>query len=120
MEEQNKNLGGRPPRVLTNDEIAQVEALAAVLSIEQIADYLGISKVTFYEIMKRDIQVSERYKKGKAIAIKNVGGGLLEKAINGDTSSAIFYLKTQAGWRETVANEHTFPEPRKLKDFYED
>ena len=110
---------GRPPRVLTDDEIAQVEALAAVLNLDQIADFLDVARSTFQEILKRDERVSGRYKKGKAKSILNVGNGLLEKAINGDTASAIFYLKTQAGWKETQVQEHTLTAPRTLKDFYE-
>ena len=50
--------------------------------------------------MERDPAVYERYKKGKARAIGAVAQGLLKKARDGDTTSAIFYLKTQAGWKE--------------------
>ena len=92
---------GRPRKTLDQKQVAEIETLAAVLSIEQIADYLGMSKVTFYEIMDRQPEVSERYKRGKAKAIGSVAQGLLQKARSGDTTSAIFYLKTQAGWRET-------------------
>lgn len=98
--EKKKNKGGRPPRFLTPEQVSQVEALASVLSIEQVADYLGMSKTTFYAIMERDPAVCERYKKGKARAIGAVAQGLLKKARDGDTTSAIFYLKTQAGWKE--------------------
>jgi len=90
----------RPRKTLTEEQIVQVESLGAVLSIEQIADYFGMSKVTFYEIMERQPEVSVRYKKGKSKAIGTVAQGLLKKARDGDTASAIFYLKTQAGWRE--------------------
>jgi hypothetical protein len=102
-----KNKGGRPARKLDAEQIAQVEALGAVLSIEQIADYFGIAKVTFYAIMDRQPEVSERYKKGKARAISSVANGLLQKAQSGDTASAIFYLKTQAGWKETQHIDQT-------------
>lgn len=98
--EKKKNKGGRPPRSLTPEQVSQVEALASVLSLEQVADYLGMSKTTFYAIMERDPAVCERYKKGKARAIGAVAQGLLKKARDGDTTSAIFYLKTQAGWKE--------------------
>lgn len=100
--EKKKNKGGRPPRSLTPEQVSQVEALASVLSLEQVADYLGMSKTTFYAIMERDPAVCERYKKGKARAIGAVAQGLLKKARDGDTTSAIFYLKTQAGWKEGV------------------
>ena len=96
-----------PPkaRVLTEDELVQVQALASVLSSEQIADYFGIARATFYNIMARQEEVSRRYKKGRAKAIGSVAKGLLQKAHSGDTTSAIFYLKTQAGWREKGGSE---------------
>lgn len=51
--------GGRPEIALTPDEVTQVEALAAVLNAEQIADYFRIGRTTFYEIMKRQPEVAE-------------------------------------------------------------
>jgi len=98
------------PRILNNDEMAQVEALASVLSTEQIADYLGIGRTTFYTIMDRQPAVSERYKRGRAKAIGSVSQSLIKKAIAGDNTAAIFYLKTQAGWKDTSAIEHTSPD----------
>jgi hypothetical protein len=101
------NKGGRPAITLTEEQIAQTEALGAVLSIEQIADYFGIGKTTFYAIMERQPEVSERYKRGKAKAISAVAQGLLQQARDGNTTAAMFYLKTQAGWRETQNIDHT-------------
>ena len=98
---------GRTAKTLTADQRAQVEALAAYLSQDQIADYFGISRPTFAAMIERDNDISLRYKKGKAKAIGLVAQGLLQKARNGDTASAIFYLKTQAGWKETNVQEHT-------------
>jgi len=96
---------GRKPKTLDDDQRAQVEALAAYLTQEQIADYFGITRPTFAAMIERDDDISLRYKRGKAKAIGTVAQGLLQKARNGDTTSAIFYLKTQAGWRETTKIE---------------
>ena len=98
---------GRKPKELTEEQTVQVEALAAYLTQEQIADYFGISDRTFREMMGRDPSISSAYKRGKAKAIGTVAQGLLQKARAGDTASAIFYLKTQAGWRETQQIDHT-------------
>ena len=95
-----KNKGGRPMVVLTDKQKAEVQTLAAVLTQEQIADYLGISRSTFYQILERDEEVSAQYKKGKAKAVGSVAQSLVQKALAGDTASAIFFLKTQAGWKE--------------------
>ena len=98
---------GRPAIILTPDQVREVETLAALLSQDQIADYFGIARNTFRAICDRDPEVLERYKKGKAKAIAHVANGLLQKARAGDTTSAIFYLKTQAGWRERAEIEHS-------------
>lgn len=105
-----KNKGGRPPKVLDTEQAAQVESLASVLSIEQIADYFGIDKTTFYEIMERQPEVSQRYKKGKSRAIGSVANSLLTQAREGNITAAIFYLKTQARWKETQGIEHSNPD----------
>ena len=91
----------RPFIVLNEDQCREVETLAALLTQDQIADYLGISRRTFHAICARDEEVAAHYKRGKAKAIAHVANGLLQKARAGDTTSSIFYLKTQAGWRET-------------------
>ena len=56
---------------------------------------------------QRQPEVYERYKKGKAKAIQKMAGGLIEQAVSGNTAAAIFYLKTQAGWKDTTAAEET-------------
>lgn len=97
----------RKPKTLTDEERAQVEALAAYLSQEQIADYLGIGKTTWFAILDRDPDISERYKRGKARAIGKIAQSLIKQAMDGDKVAAMFYLKTQAGWRETQGHDHT-------------
>ena len=96
---------GRRPLTLTDAQKAEVETLAAVLTTEQIADFFGIGRTTFWSMMQRDEEIAERYKKGKARAIGAIAQGLIAKARGGDTTSMIFYLKTQAGWRETASLE---------------
>lgn len=98
---------GRPPITLSDAQTLEVETLAALLNQDQIADYFGICRNTFRAICERDPEVGARYKRGKAKAIAHVANGLLQKARSGDTTSSIFYLKTQAGWRETATLEHT-------------
>jgi hypothetical protein len=95
----------RPTITLTDDQVREVETLAALLNQDQIADYFGISRTTFKAIRERDAEVAVRYKRGKARAIAHVANGLLQKARAGDTTSSIFYLKTQAGWREQAPPE---------------
>jgi hypothetical protein len=97
----------RVAKTLTPQQMGEVETLAAVLTSEQIADYFGVGRQTFYDMMARDEEIAVRYKKGKARAIGAIAQGLITKARAGDTTSMIFFLKTQAGWRETAAVEHS-------------
>ncbi|WP_287432361.1 hypothetical protein [Maritimibacter sp.] len=99
----------RPRIVLTEDQCREVETLAALLNQDQIADYFGIARNTFRAICERDEEVLARYKRGKAKAIAHVANGLLQKARAGDTTSSIFYLKTQAGWRDQPVREAVSP-----------
>ena len=99
----------RPTKTLTDAQKAEVETLAAVLTTDQIADFFGIGRRTFWSMMARDDEIAARYKKGKARAIGAIAQGLIAKARGGDTASMIFYLKTQAGWRETTAVEVSGP-----------
>lgn len=100
--------GGRPLIELSQEDRVQVEALAAYLNQEQIADYLGISQDTFQRIMKRDDEAGIRYRRGKAKAIGAIAQSLVSKARGGEARSQEFYLRTQAGWNETV--QHTSPD----------
>ena len=93
------------PRRFTKKELAQVEALASVLTSDQIADYFGIGRTTFYQIMDRQPTVSVRYRLGRAKAIGSIAKNLVTKAMGGDIRAQEFYLKTQAGWKETSAVE---------------
>lgn len=96
-----KNKGGRPAFTFNDEQIIQIEALGAVLSLTQIADYFGIALNTFHAACERQPEVLERYKRGQAKAIGSVAQNLLMQAREGNLTAAIFYLKTRAGWRET-------------------
>jgi hypothetical protein len=93
---------GRPLATLTDAQRSEVETLAAVLTAEQTADFLGIGRTTFFAMLNRDPDLSERYKRGKARAVGAVAQSLVTKARGGNVTAMIFYLKTQGGWRETV------------------
>ena len=101
----------------TDEQIIQVEALAACLSLEQVADYFGITKMTFYALMDRNPEILLRYKKGKAVAIQEVAQGLIAQAKGGDKVCQMFFLKTQAGWREQDFNTETDKTASAASDF---
>lgn len=92
--------GGMPTIVFDEEQIVQVEKLAAVLSKNQLSDYFGIHDDTFRAIEKRQPEVKLAFNRGKAKAIESVASNLVNQAKNGNMAAAIFYLKTQAGWSE--------------------
>ena len=92
--------GGRPPVVFDEHQIKLVESLASVLSKKQLADYFAVSETTLRAIEARQPEVSDAYKKGKSKAIAGIASNLISQARKGNMTAAIFYLKTQAGWRE--------------------
>lgn len=95
-----KNLGGRPMIVLTEEQKEKLTWMAPYLTTDMIADSLKIPRSTFFEILKRDEEVAGLYKKFKSDKVAEVASNLVNKAIGGDTTAAIFFLKTQAGWSE--------------------
>jgi len=103
--------GGPPLIVLTDEQLIEVQALAAVLTTEQIADYLGISRRTFFNILDRQDGVRALYKKGRARQIAAMAVNLVSQAKKGNVAANIFYLKTQAGWREVGGDEAEDAEP---------
>lgn len=98
--EKQKSKGGRPEIVLTDEQKKKVRDLACICTTQQIADYLGISRTAFFEILRRDEEVSSHYKKGRIQAKKIMGNSLFKRGVAGDTTAAIFYMKTQGGWKE--------------------
>jgi len=102
--------GSRPgpkPWAPTDEQIKEIATLAAVLNQTQVADYYGITVPTFNAAMQRDPRISSAYKEGRAKAVTSVAGSLLQAARKGNLGAQCFYLKTQAGWRETQRVEHT-------------
>jgi flagellar motility protein MotE (MotC chaperone) len=106
-EEKPKRGRGQPKKQLSDAQIAQVEALASVLTKGQIADYMGMSENTLREREREDERIAEAYKRGKSKAIASVASNLLTQARAGNLTAIIFYLKTQAKWQETNHVDHT-------------
>lgn len=96
----------RPKKTLTAEQMVQLEALAAYLTIEQIADYFGFSDDTLRRRMSEDAEVLRAYKKGKQRTVASIANNLVQKAREGDNACMFFFLKTQAGWRETHELDH--------------
>lgn len=101
--------GGRPMIEFTPEQITQLEALAAVLTKGQIADYFSISETTLRAIEERQPEVSDAYKKGRVKQCATMGVNLIQLAKAGNVAANIFYLKTQAGWKESEPEAQDIP-----------
>ena len=89
-------------------DLKQVESLAANgLTQEQIAAALGISESTLHKRKKENTEFTAAIKRGKAKGIALVTNKLMESIKGGNMTAMIFFLKTQAGWKETNVQEHT-------------
>jgi len=89
-------------------DLAKVESLAANgLTQEQIASALGISESTLTKRKKENTDFTDAIKRGKAKGIALVTNKLMESIKGGNMTGMIFFLKTQAGWKETNVQEHT-------------
>lgn len=117
--------GGRPEFEITEEVCRQAESLAAHgMTQTQIALALGMGESTLYEKKAQYPEFAEAIKRGKAKGIMLVTKALMEKVKGLDTASIIFYLKTQAGWKEAPqVLEHTGPDGKPLAvptlaDFY--
>ena len=89
-------------------DLKQVESLAANgLTQEQIAAALGISESTLHKRKQENTEFTAAIKRGKAKGIALVTNKLMESIKGGNMTAMIFFLKTQAGWKETNVQEHT-------------
>lgn len=83
-------------------DLKQVEALATNgLTLQQIADSLGISVDTLYLRKRENKDFQDAIKRGKAKGIAIVTNKLMEQIKSGNTTAMIFFLKSQAGWKES-------------------
>lgn len=99
-------LGGKP-WIPTEEELKKVESLAARgMEQQDIALCLGIHPGTLSEKKKELSSLNEAIKRGKAKGIARVTQALLKNVDTGNVTAQIFYLKTQAKWREQDAIDH--------------
>ena len=99
-------MGKRGPKAWepTSEDIAKIKLYAGLGSTqEQIAAMIG----KCVDTLQKHESVRTALAEGKAETLAKVAGSLVRKALNGDTASAIFYLKTQGGWKETSVQELT-------------
>ena len=102
---------GRPEYNRTESDAKNVEALViAGVPQSRIARVLKISETKLRKHYREELDIS----KAKANAI--VSQALFKSAKDGNVTAQIFWLKTQAGWREKNHLEITGKDGEKLFD----
>lgn len=95
----------------TSEQIEEVARLAGLgLTQDQIAEWFGFSDDTLRRRLQSDPEAMRAYKQGKIQAVDRVARTLYQKALEGDNACMIFYLKTQAHWREVERKEISGPD----------
>jgi transcriptional regulator with XRE-family HTH domain len=109
MKQKTKKLSkrvGRPKLVVTKEMCQRAEAYASQgLTQEQIAAVMGMATSTLYDKQNEFTEFSNAIKRGKGKGIQQVTNKLFEKALEGDNTAMIFYLKNRAGWQDKIEKE---------------
>lgn len=106
--EQELILAPRPPEKTRRGQVAtdyrlteEARMLAGYgLSIDQMADYFQINRMTFHRMMGRDKKLATAVTNGKATILAEMAGILVQKAREGNVAALIFYLRTQGKFTE--------------------
>ena len=97
---------GRPPYQPTKEGRQMVTVFRANgVDVGDIAHQLGIDKKTLYAYF------SEELAHGKATIVSRIGAQVIKRALAGDNSMIVFYLKNHGGdaWKDKQRLEHTGP-----------
>lgn len=79
---------------------------------EQIAKMIGINPVTLYDWIKKYPKISKALKSGKETTNFVIENALLKKALDGNTTAMIFWLKNN--WRDKYNDSQLSTEEREV------
>ena len=86
---------GRPVFIPTGDQKFLVTMMSSTgVPHERQAKAIGVNSKTLRKYFKEELQL------GRNRAHTEIAGALYKRALDGNVPAQIFYLKTQAGWRE--------------------
>jgi len=87
---------GQAAHVRSEKTAAEIQELAEILTIDQIAEEVALSVTTIWR------HYGAEFRAGRRGVTKAVASKLISMALAGDKASMIFYLKTQGGWSQKV------------------
>ena len=106
---------GKYKEWLSEENLALLEGWARDgLTDEQIAHNVGITAKTLYEWKNKHRAICDALKKGKEVVDYQVESALLNKALNGDTTAQIFWLKNRRPdkWRDKPGGQEQSTEDK--------
>ena len=104
---------GRYQKWLENDNLVLLQGWKRNgLTDEQIANNIGVTPRTLENWKKKYVQIFRALKVGKEQANFAVEGKLFQRAMSGNTTAMIFWLKNN--WRDKYNDSELSPEERKL------
>jgi hypothetical protein len=109
---------GRPAFEITKEIIDRCEQYGAQgLTYEQIANCLHLHVATLIEKRKEYPELDEAIKRGRDQGVANVTNALYEKAVSGDNTAMIFFLKNRApeSWRDNPAPKEEQATPQRIE-----
>jgi len=91
---------------MTNKPTSNHVPTEATRQTVQLHTMVGTTQADIARVLDIDEKTLRKYYRdeldlAKSKANATIGGALFNKAKTGDTSAMIFWMKTQAGWRET-------------------
>ena len=96
--------------VVTPKILARVEAIARKgLSMEQIADVLGISRATVFKNKAANKDFADAIRKGQSKGLDTITNALFKAAKGGNITAQIFYLKNRGpdAWKDRTYIDET-------------
>ena len=96
---------------MTNKPTSNHAPTEATRQTVQLHTMVGTTQADIARVLDIDEKTLRKYYRdeldlAKAKSNATIGGALFNKAKNGDTAAMIFWMKTQAGWREKTDLNH--------------
>ena len=110
---------GRPEIVVDATFLQRVKDLSIGNSLEVICMVLGISRQSLHNKLKQHPELQNAHEEGRAYQSSLVVGKLFEHVMNGSLPAAIFWIKAQLHWRETLHVDSTPAPPVNMTTVYE-
>lgn len=106
---------------ITKAQLAEIKSNAPVLSIDQLADLMGIARPKFREMLKADPEALAVYKKARARELAGIAHEVLKAARMGCRHRQLFVLERIGGWSGLVDDGAITEETKRksLGDWYQ-